>query len=263
MRTKGLRRRRLPETVEDVRDEVRRIAGRYERSGKGDISAFRDELDSLVGTISELRPEWTTVPCVYRVARLETGDGIVLVEDNALLPDVKHTYELAIEMLNHIRTQKSLPAVTMPLFLQPDEIALDLRPVEPAQALAALPEKELKAISPRRQRRLLRRQDWTETRMATLDRDDWECRRCGALKDLHLYRVDETRDLYDPAGYVSLCRRCLPSELGRMTFRSPGGRPLEPRDVGRIRSQLALMFQRGSIERVGIVVGEEYAVLEG
>jgi hypothetical protein len=263
VRRKGLRRRRLPETVDDVRREVRRIVGRHEQKFPGDLSAFGDEIDSLVASISEFHPEWTESPCAYRVARLETGQGIVFVEDNVLLPDVKHTYELEIEMLNHIRTQKDLPTVTMPLFLHPDEIALDLRPAEPAQTTPVLPEKELASISPRRRRRLVRRQDWSETRMATLDRDGWECRKCGALKDLHLYRVDQAQDRYDPAGYVTLCRRCLPAEMRRMAYRSPGGRSLEPEDVSEIRSQIALMFQRGSLERVGLVVGKEYAVLEG
>ena len=261
MRRKGLRRRRLPENVDDVRGEILRVIARQKEGAPHDLSAFDDEINSLEAAISEFHPEWTASPCVYRVARLETGQGIVPLEDNVLLPDVKHTYELAIEMLGHIRAQKDLPPVKMPLFLHPDEIALALRPVQPAQTRLSLPEKELVPISPRRQRRLIRRQDWSDTRRATLDRDDWECRKCDALKDLHLYRVDETRDQYDPAGYVTLCRRCLPPETQRMAYRST--RDLEPEDVRQIRSQLALIFQKGSIERVGFVLGKEYTVLEG
>jgi hypothetical protein len=152
----------------------------------------------------------------------------------------------------------------MPLFLHPDEIVLALRPVQAEQqtpTTLSLPDKELMPISPRRQRRLIRRQDWSETRRATLDRDNWECRQCGALKDLHLYRVDETQDEHDPASYVTLCRRCLPPSAP-MGYRSTAAHALEPDDVRRIRSQLALIFQRGTIEWVGFVLGKEYNVLE-
>ena len=254
------------ENVDDVRGEILRVVARQKQGTPSDLSAFSDEINSLGAAISEFHPEWKVSPCVYRVARLETEQGIVPFEDNVLLPDVKHTYELAIEMLGHIRTQKDLPPVKMPLFLHPVEIVLALRPVQPEQMSAmtlSLPEKELMPISPKRQRRLIRRQDWSETRRATLDRDDWECRKCDALKDLHLYRVDETQDQYDPAGYVTLCRRCLPAKTQRTASWSTGGRDLEPEDVRQIRSQLALIFQKGSIERVGFVLGKEYTVLEG
>ncbi|MEP7225589.1 MAG: hypothetical protein ABI783_11615 [Actinomycetota bacterium] len=258
--------KRSPDTVDDVRGEILRVVARQKRGGPNDLSGFGDEIDTLLAAISEFRPEWAASPCVYRVARLETDRGIVPFEDTVLLPEVKHTYELAIEMLAHIRTQKDLPLVKMPLFLHPDEIALALRPVQPEQLSTitlSLPEKELVPISPRRQRRLIRRQDWSETRRATLDRDSWECRQCGALKDLHLHRVDETHDEHDPASYVSLCRRCLPPRTTTMGYRSTAAHALEPEDVRQIRSQLALIFQKGTIEWVGFVLGKEYTVLEG
>jgi len=266
MRRKGFRRRRLPENVDDVRAEILRVVARRKQAAPSDLWAFGDEINSLEAAISEFRPEWAASPCVYRVARLETDLGIVPFEDTVLLPDIKHTYELAIEMLAHIRKQKDLPLVRMPLFLHPDEIALALRPVQPEQLPAttlSLPEKELLPISPRRQRRLIRREDWSETRRATLDRDNWECRQCGALKDLHLYRADETHDEHDPASYITLCRRCLPQMTTTMVYRSTTAHTLEPDDVRRIRSQLALIFQKGAIEFVGLVLGKEYTVLEG
>jgi hypothetical protein len=253
-------------SIDDVRSEVLRVVARQKQGGPADLSRFSDEIDLLLASISDFRPEWVASPCVYRLARLETSRGIVPFEDNVLLPDVKHTYELAIEMLGHIRAQKDLPPVKMPLFLHPDEIALALRPVqsEPASATRwfSVAEKELVPISPRRQRRLIRRPDWANTRRATLDRDNWECRKCGAPKDLHLYRVDEMYDEYDPAGYVTLCRRCLPPEAQRTAYRSTTAFDLGHEDVSQIRSQLVLIFQRGAIEWVGFVFGKDYEVLE-
>jgi hypothetical protein len=41
-----------------------------------------------------------------------------------MLPNTKHDLALVLKMLNYMREQKQLPAVKMPLFVQPDEISL-------------------------------------------------------------------------------------------------------------------------------------------
>jgi hypothetical protein len=262
MRRKGLRRRRLPEDLDDVRSEVARVVSRQKDRSAGDLSLHRDEIDGLVASISEFQQEWTGPPCVHQLAVLETRHGKVPFETTTVLPDIEHTYELMLEMLGHIREDKGLAPVKMPLFLYPEDIAVALEPREPVQpsaVLAELPEKELQRVREGRRRRLLRRKDWTETRHAVLDRDDWECRKCGRRKDLELYRVDESPDDHDIDAYITLCRACLPPESRAVVFR---GHRVEPADVIRIRSQLALQFQAGSIERVGFVLGDEYVVLK-
>lgn len=261
MRRKGLKRRRVPESVEDVAGEVYRVLGRQKPGGRDDLSPYRDEIDELVAGISEFRPAWTETPSVHRVAIVETRYGTTPFEDTVELPDVEHEYPVMLEMLGHIRQQRGLPPVTMPLFLHPDEIELALAPSEPVSpmaVLAGLPETPLQPLSDRRRRRVLRRRDWSETRQAVLDRDDWKCRKCGSLKDLQLYRVDEALDEHDPDAYVTLCRACVPPEPRDVLFR---GHRLTPDDVVRIRSQLAVAFQRGSVQRVGFVLGSDYTIM--
>lgn len=262
MRRKGLRRTRLPESLEDVRSEIDRAVSRQKAGDAGDLWMHRDEIDRLVAALSDFQPEWTVSPCVHQLAILETRHGQAPFENTVSLPDVKHTYEQVLEMLNHIRAQRELPSVTMPLFLYPDDIAVALTPIDPVSpsaVLAELPERNLVKISDRRRRKVLRRQDWAETRRAVLDRDDWQCRKCGQPRDLELYRVDESLADHDIEAYVTLCRACQPPETREVLFR---GRRLEPADVVRIRSQLALQFQGGRLERIGFVLGDEYTVLK-
>jgi hypothetical protein len=241
---------------------VDRIVSRQKADGARDLLLRRQEIDQLVASISEFQQEWTGPPCVHQLAMLETRFGKVPFEATVVLPDIKHTYALMFEMLGHMREQKGLAPVKMPLFLYPDDIALALQPTEPvppSAVLAELPEKELQRIRKGRRRRVLRRKDWAETRHAVLDRDDWECRKCGRAKDLELYRVDDSPDDHDIDAYITLCRACLPPAVREVVVR---GHRLEPSDVTRIRSQLALQFQAGSLERVGFVLGDEYTVLK-
>jgi hypothetical protein len=253
-------------SLDELREAVRRVVGKQKRGSSRDLSAYGVEIESLLASISEVRPDWRASPCVHRVARLDTTLGVVPFEDLVVLPDVKHTYELMLEMLGHIRAQKGLEPVTMPLFLQPDEIALALRDPAPDEIedgfdpSAARPEPE-----PRRRWRRprpARRPSWTKTRLAVLDRDDWNCRRCGAKRDLHLHRVDAERDEHDPDAYVTLCRACLV----RIERRDAGSRAewhgLRPEDASSIRSQLALVFQRDELQHVGFVFDRAYEVLE-
>lgn len=252
-------------SIEDVRREVLRVVARQKRGGPRDVSRFSEEIASLLASVLEFQPEWKTSPCVYRVARLETDEGIVPFEDNVVLPDVKHTYELVIEMLGHIRAQKDLDPVRMPLFLHPDEIVLAVQPPPPEEPengyrpTVVQPEWEHR---PRRPRRLRRRPSWTKTRQAVLDRDDWTCQQCGATKDLHLYRLDGGRDEFDPAAYVTLCRHCLlRTERGKAAPQAEW-QGLRPEDASNIRSQLALVFQKGKIKWIGFVFDRNYVVLE-
>lgn len=109
--------------AQDVKREVSRIVGRQKPGSKDDLSPFKHEIEELLSSFSEFHPEWTKSPAVFRVARMDGG----AFTDNVVLPDVKHDLELMVKMLNHLREQKGLPQVNMPLFVQPDEIALARR----------------------------------------------------------------------------------------------------------------------------------------
>ena len=71
----------------------------------------------------EFHPEWKKAPAIFRVARVDAGGTRAYLE-SVVLPDIKHDLDLVLKMLNHMREQKGLQAVKMPLFVQPDEIAL-------------------------------------------------------------------------------------------------------------------------------------------
>lgn len=257
--------RRSHASIDDVRREVLRVVSRQKPGGPRDVSRFSEEIDSLLASVSEYRPEWEASPCVYRVARLETDQGIASFEDNVVLPDVKHTLELVVEMLGHIRAQNDLAPAKMPLFLNPDEIALAIQPPPPELEergyRSAPPQPEL-VRNPRRSRRLGRRPSPEKTRRAVLERDEWKCQKCGATKDLHLHRLDGERDRHDPAAYVTMCRHCvLLTERGKGAPRA-AWQGLHPEHATNIRSQLALVFQKGKIEWIGFVFGTDYVVLE-
>ncbi|MEO9295066.1 MAG: hypothetical protein ABI347_05645 [Nitrososphaera sp.] len=106
--------------AQDVKREINRIVSRQKPGSKDDLSPFQHEIQELM-SFSEFHQEWKKSPAVFRVARL---DGDSAYTDNIVLPEVKHDLELVIKMLNHMRGQKGLPTVNMPLFAQPDEIAL-------------------------------------------------------------------------------------------------------------------------------------------
>ena len=106
--------------VQDVKREIHLIIARQKPGSKDDLSPFKQEIQELL-SFSEFHQEWKKSPAVFRIARLH-GDSAYI--DNIMLPEVKHDLELVIKMLNHIRGQKGLPSVNMPLFAQPDEIAL-------------------------------------------------------------------------------------------------------------------------------------------
>jgi hypothetical protein len=253
---------RGPRDLEQVRAQVRRAVAKPRRGDPGDFELDPEELDVLLGEVSELLPVWTVLPSVYRVARIAADGRIVAFRDNVALPAARHDLPLVLEMLNHIRQGKGLPDVKMPLFLQPDEIAFAL--ANPAECHCD-EEQELAARA-RSWRRLGRRgsRRWLYTGQDVLDRDERTCTRCGAKKDLHVHRAAEGR-WTDKASYVTLCRACHRVEGGAV---SPAAAALQFHLEGAevtgsaIRSQLALVFERRGLRWVGLALGRAYAVFD-
>ena len=250
--------------IDAVKREVARVVDKQKAGAPNDVLRFRDEIEALLASFSVFLPQWRELPSVFRVARVETAARAVPFSENIVLPNVKHELEIVVEMLNFRREQKGLPAVRMPLFLQPDDISLAL--AGPGECHCD----EERTIDARRRtaRRLGRRgsKRWVWTRQKVFDRDDRTCRRCGAKKDLHVHRIEDGRRDNDLGNYVTLCRPChvvegkgLSPEAAALRFRLDQEADL---DGTAIRSQLALVFQKGKLAWVGVVVGREYFVLK-
>lgn len=109
--------------VADVKREITKIVGRQKPGSTDDLSSFKGEIEELLSSFSEFHQEWKKAPAVFRAVRVDAG-GTHTYLDNVILPDIKHDLDLMLKMLNHMREQKGLAAVKMPLFVQPDEIAL-------------------------------------------------------------------------------------------------------------------------------------------
>ena len=109
--------------TEQVRIEVRKIVTRQKKGSIDDLTPFSAQIDILLLNL-QFRPEWKKLPVVTRVATLDSGNGTFSYTEDIVLPNTKHDLELVIKMLNYMREQKKLSAVKMPLFVQPDEIAL-------------------------------------------------------------------------------------------------------------------------------------------
>ena len=116
--------------VLQVKAEIEKIIAGQKRGSADDMSAFRGEIDELMSALTEFYPEWTKLPVVFRVARVllllrqQGKETTAVYRENVVLPDIKHDLELILKMLNHMRKEKGLPEVNMPLFAQPDEMAL-------------------------------------------------------------------------------------------------------------------------------------------
>lgn len=135
-------------TVEDVGDvihEISRIVSKQKSGTPYDLLSRRCQIDELLSQIPAFSPEWKKAPAVFRMAKIgissknisnekagiDRSDGgeqtrTTFYPQNIVLPDVPHDIDLIIKMLNHMREQKKLRPVAMPLFFQPDEIALAL-----------------------------------------------------------------------------------------------------------------------------------------
>ena len=109
--------------TEQVRAEIRKIVGRQKKGSIDDLTPFSTEIEKLLLQL-DFKPEWKKRPVVARAAILDTGTESVPYSEDIVLPDTKHDLELVIKMLNYMREQKKLSAVKMPLFIQPDELAL-------------------------------------------------------------------------------------------------------------------------------------------
>jgi 5-methylcytosine-specific restriction endonuclease McrA len=247
-----------------VKEEVRRTLARQKpRPGEIDLRGHGAEIDALLGGFDEFLPVWGVLPSVFRVARLDANGTTVSYVDNVALPAARHTIELVVEMLNHIRQERGLGEVTMPLFLQPDEIAYALE--HPADCHCD--EEQEVAARRRTLRRLGRRASkrWLYTGQDVIDRDGRKCTRCDTRRDLHVHAVGGGKSWTDPARYVTLCRRCHVVDGAGIAPAAEGLRfHLGERAVegSAIRSQLALVFQKARLEWIGVALGREYVVLE-
>jgi hypothetical protein len=108
---------------EQVRAETRKIVARQKKGSIDDLTPFNAEIERLLLQI-QFKPDWKKLPVVTRVAILDIGNETVPFAEDIVLPNTKHDLELVVKMLNYMREQKKLRAVKMPLFVQPDEIAL-------------------------------------------------------------------------------------------------------------------------------------------
>lgn len=110
--------------VSGIKREVTRLVQKQKRGTWDDLSPFRKEIDDLLESFSEFNPSWKKAPIIFRVARVTAGGENRVFLENVELPNTKHDIDLALKMLNHMRKEKGLAEVKMPLFVQPDEIAL-------------------------------------------------------------------------------------------------------------------------------------------
>jgi hypothetical protein len=254
---------RTLKNVDSIRRQVLKAVDRQKPGSALDVSSSRDEIERLLGEVDDFLPEWRRLPSLFRIARIETDSGIVPFSENLVLPETKHDLNLLIAMLNYLREQKGLGAVRMPLFLHPDEISLAMR--QPAQCTCD--EEAGLAARKRSLARLGRRgsKRWLRIGRKVFDRDDWKCQRCGSDQDLHVHRVNAALRDGNPAAYVTLCRRCHRTEDGAVTPSAVRLRYALDDDARldqAIRSQLALVFQKGRLDWVGVVSGKNYSLLE-
>ncbi|HKU48340.1 MAG TPA: hypothetical protein VJP79_00195 [Nitrososphaera sp.] len=110
-------------STEQARNEIKKIVARQKKGTQDDLTPFAAEIDKLLLQI-EHKPSWQKIPVVARAALIEVGGRVIPYSEDVVLPNTKHDFELVIRMLNHIREQKKLASVNMPLFIQPDEISI-------------------------------------------------------------------------------------------------------------------------------------------
>ena len=112
--------------IEEVKGQILKIISKQDRDSQSSLIPSKREVQELLSEFSEFNPKWKKFPVVFRIARIKISDliGTTSFQENVELPDVKHDLDLIIKMLNHMRQQKNLKAVKMPLFINPDEIYL-------------------------------------------------------------------------------------------------------------------------------------------
>ena len=128
--------------LNSVKNEVERIIAKQKLGSPYDLSPFKDKIEELLDSISEFNLDWNKLPVVFRIARIVKSNttqrydisannanntdrgGVIIYQENIVLPDVKHNLELVIKMLNYLREQKKLRRTNIPLFIHPDELLL-------------------------------------------------------------------------------------------------------------------------------------------
>jgi hypothetical protein len=112
--------------IDEVKDQILKIISKQDRDSQSSLIPSMREVQELLSELSEFNPKWKKLPVLLRIARIKIPDliGTTSFQENVELPDVKHDLDLIIKMLNHMRQQKNLKAVKMPLFINPDEIYL-------------------------------------------------------------------------------------------------------------------------------------------
>jgi hypothetical protein len=107
-----------------VKREIYKLLEKQKAGTWDDLSPFRDEIEDLLSQFSEFNPSWRKNPAVFRIVRVKAGGENRVYIENVELPNTKHDIDLVLKMLNHVRKEKGFAEVKMPLFVQPDEIAL-------------------------------------------------------------------------------------------------------------------------------------------
>jgi hypothetical protein len=128
--------------LEFVKDEVRRIVAKQKPGSYYDLSPFKGKIEEMLDSISEFNPDWNRFPVVFRIVSVAknsakdfdhtfrsdektgSGVGVYTYQENIVLPDTNHDFDLVARMLNHMREQKKFKRVDVPLFIQPDELIL-------------------------------------------------------------------------------------------------------------------------------------------
>lgn len=112
--------------IDEVKGQILKIISKQDRDSQSSLMPSTREVQDLLSEFSEFNPKWKKLPILYRIARIKISDpiGTTAFQENVELPDVKHDLDLIIKMLNHMRQQKNLKAIKMPLFINPDEIYL-------------------------------------------------------------------------------------------------------------------------------------------
>lgn len=112
--------------IDEVKGQILKIILKQDRDNQSSLVPSMREVQGLLSEFSEFNPKWKKLPILYRIARIKSSDpiGTTAFQENVELPDVKHDLDLIIKMLNHMRQQKNLKAIKMPLFINPDEIYL-------------------------------------------------------------------------------------------------------------------------------------------
>lgn len=113
--------------VPGIQREIVKLVKKQKPGTWDDLTPFRKEIEELLSSFSEFIPSWKKTPAVFRVARVQAAGQTQIYTENVELPNTSHDIELVLKMLNHMRKEKGLAEVKMPLFVQPDEMSLALQ----------------------------------------------------------------------------------------------------------------------------------------